>query len=383
MLDLALALQERGLVAEIVCPDRGILAARARGAGVAVFAIEKHGGFDHAAILRLRDHIKSAGLDIVHAHNGRTALIATLAVLLAGRGRTVLTQHFLEPARVSRSGWRGWLARLIHRWILTRAEHVVAISDAVRRRMLERREVQPSKATTVWNGINDPAAAVQRSPHEIRETFGIAMGAPLIVSAARLEPEKAVDVLIAAMAVVRRQFPQARCLVAGEGRLRHELQEKVNSSGLKGTVELIGFQSDVLALVHAADVFILPSPAEPFGLALVEAMALARPVVAARAGGPVEIVIDEISGLLVHPGDSAAMAQAIVRILDNPALAQRLGEAARQRFVDAFTAGRMGLEMAAVYRRTDNSDHEEVSVVGRTPTDLTSSSPIRNHGFRT
>lgn len=351
ILDLALALRAQGCPAEIACPGKGVLAERARQAGVPVWAVEKGCVMrDAAAVRRLRRRFRSGEVELVHSHNGRSALLAATAAALAGCGATVTTQHFLEPARTTRRGLRAWLGSAAHRWVLERAGRVVAISGPVRERILARREAPPEKVERVWNGISDPALAPLRDRAEVRADFGIAPAAPLVVSAARLETEKMVHVLIDAMAQLTRQMPEAKCVVAGEGRQRAALQEKIQSAGLVQSVRLAGFQEDVLSLVRAGDVFALPSAAEPFGLALVEAMALGRPVIGTRAGGPLEIIEEGVSGLLVPPADAAALSAALFRVLSEPGLAARLGAGGRARFEQHFTAPRMAGDMLAVYR---------------------------------
>ena len=115
------------------------------------------------------------------------------------------------------------------------------------------------------------------------------------------------------------------------------------------SIYLLGFRSDVAALMAACDIFVLPAPAEPFGLVLIEAMAMGKPVIAAAAGGPLEIVADGETGLLFEPGDAASLAAAMRRLLENPDLRQRMGQAGRRRYEEMFTAQRMAENMAAVY----------------------------------
>ena len=119
-----------------------------------------------------------------------------------------------------------------------------------------------------------------------------------------------------------------------------------------GAVRLLGFRSDVSVLMAACDIFVLPAPAEPFGLVIIEAMALGKPVIAAGAGGPVEIVVDGETGLLFEPGNSQSLAVAMQRLLIDAPLRQRMGEASRQRYAKFFTADQMAKKMLAVYSAT-------------------------------
>jgi glycosyltransferase involved in cell wall biosynthesis len=113
---------------------------------------------------------------------------------------------------------------------------------------------------------------------------------------------------------------------------------------------LLGFRSDVSALMAACDIIVLPAPAEPFGLVLIEAMALGKPVIAAAAGGPLEIVADGETGLLFEPGNAGSLAGAMGRLLADPDLRRRMGIAGRRRYAQKFTARRMAEKMQEVYQ---------------------------------
>ena len=350
ILDLAVGLRAESCSVEIVCPGRGILAARAMDVGIPVFGVEKGRGIDLPAIRRLSRRLRMKELDLVHAHNGRSALIATAAAAFAGHGQTVITEHFLQPARLRRRGLKKWAGSLFHRWITHRAACIVAISNAVRDGILARGQTESRKVRTIYNGIADPAINPLLDKAAVREALGMADRSPLIVTAVRLDLEKSVDVLIRAMVEVANAFPKARCIVAGEGCQRVALERLISGSGLQNVVKLVGFQKDVHSIFKASDVFVLPSPAEPFGLALVEAMALEIPVIAARAGGPAEIVEEGRSGLLVTPSSSGELANTLITVLSEPHLARRIAAGGRQRFAQCFTMQRMARELSDVYQ---------------------------------
>jgi hypothetical protein len=133
MLDLARGLRAAGAVPSIACPRVSVLGDRARGEGIDHIPVEKGGFIDWPAINAMRQKLRSGEVDIIHAHNGRTALIAALAVKLERRGSYVLTQHFLIPSRSTRRGLKAAISGAIHRWISRGAGHIIAISDASRR----------------------------------------------------------------------------------------------------------------------------------------------------------------------------------------------------------------------------------------------------------
>ena len=349
MLDLALALLALGVDARIGCPRPGALAARADAAGVPVIAIPKQGRIDRHAIGVLAGMLCGRQVDIVHAHNGRTHITAAAAVKKAGRGACIATQHFIHPARTTRSGPKAWIAAYLHHRATAQTARIVAISDAVREAAIARGDAPPGRITTVLNGSNPPDVANSPPPAKVFEGLGIPEDAPLILCAARLQEEKDIPTLIAAMRQVCERHAEARCLVAGEGDLRPALERQIAAGQLQERVRLLGFHADVPGLIRACDLFVLPSPAEPFGLVLLEAMALGRPVIATDSGGPREIVAQNQTGLLVPPKNPAALAEAICCLINDPQARAEMGAAGEARYRAQFTAARMAREMLALY----------------------------------
>ncbi len=349
MLDLAGALADLGVPVRVGCPAPSPLAEKVGMRGIEVVAIPKRGMVDFAAVKRIAGMLRSGEIDIVHAHNGRTHLAAALAVSRAGRGACVATQHFLFPSRVGRRGPKAWLSAAAHRWTTHRTARIVAISDAVKRAALARRDATQQQLHTVLNGMMAPDPAALRPAAAIRADLGLPADAPFIFCAARLEQEKDVPTLIDAMKPVAAAFPAVHCFIAGSGQERASIEAQIARHGLSPHVHLLGFRDDVLSLIRAADIFVLPSAVEGFGLVVLEAMALGVPVIAINAGGPCEIVEPGVTGLLTPPKDSHQLASALQQLLTDPPLRQRFGSAGAERFRQHFTAARMACETLAVY----------------------------------
>ncbi len=347
MLDLARSLRETRASVTLACPAPSPLAEAAQADGFSILAIPKQGLIDRNAVRILRRVLQEGSVDIIHAHNGRTALLAALAVSAAGRGQCLMTQHFLEPNHATLSGPRAWLSHAAHWWVVGRMFRILAISQSVRQAMLERGEAPDAKIVVVPNGITPPSVA---DPNPVRAALGIAADAPLVACVARLEQEKDVASLVQAMGEVLRQMPRACCLIAGDGAQREALAAQIARLGLEQNVFLLGFRQDAGNVMAAADLFVLPSLAEPFGLVILEAMALGKAVVATQAGGPLEIVVPGKTGLLVTPAAPHALAQAILQLLRDPDLRSAMGHQGQARYVAKFTAARMAQQTLAVYR---------------------------------
>ena len=349
ILDLAIGLRDRNVDVALACPEPSALGVHLAAHQLRQIAMQKGGIYDRAAIRMLADRLRRGELDVLHSHNGRTALIAAHAVRAARRGACVATQHFICPNHTSHRGLKKIVSSAMHAWVDRRTQGHVAISEAVRVAALERNPKRSHVIHVVPNGIVDPMLHSRRGDEDVRSEMGIDRASPMIVCTARLEAEKNVGDLINAMQVVVKATPCAICVLVGDGSLRSNLEQLVNDRGLKNSVRFTGFRADALSLIGAADVFVLPSVAEPFGLVILEAMALRRPVIAVNAGGPPEIVMNGETGWLTPPSDANAMANAVIRLLENPLERKSMGEKGRARFESRYTESRMAADMIKVY----------------------------------
>jgi glycosyltransferase involved in cell wall biosynthesis len=223
------------------------------------------------------------------------------------------------------------------------SHRIVAVSQHTADHMTAVERIDPGKISVIHNGI-DFDRVRPGSPEAvaaIRREWAPA-GGHLVVTAARLHPEKGYPQLFEAVEAVRRHLPgRLTLLVLGEGPFRAEFEARVKALNLESTVRFLGFRRDVHDFVAAADVFVLASLAEAFGLILAETLFLGTPVVATRAGGIPEIVRDGVDGLLVPPGDPAALGTALVRVLSDQALRGRLTGAGRARIQRDFGFDRL------------------------------------------
>ncbi len=184
--------------------------------------------------------------------------------------------------------------------------------------------------------------AVLPSPRSARVKLGLPLHGPLIGIVGRLQRWKGMHVLLDAMPQILQRYPDAHCVVVGgkhdlEPDYQEFLKAQIAGLGLSDRVFMAGLQRNVPEWMQAMDIFVHASDKEPFGIVIIEAMALGKPVVAGNAGGPTEIITDGVNGLLTAYGDADALAIAILRYLDDPELARTIGMAARQRALDFST----------------------------------------------
>ena len=327
----------------LLCRPSTVLHERAQAAGIPCYP-----GGNLADMVRL---LRQERFALIHAHDGNSKLHAVLAARLARTGtHVVATQHFVQPAYTQRGGWKGRVAKSIHYAVNGLVTAHIAVSRAVLEAALERREVRETGVTVIPNGIIIPDAVSPATISAKRTELGIPASVPVIATVARLSPEKGIASLLQAVAELRRSSPKFHLLIIGEGDLHSRLETEAATLDLQEQIHFLGFRPDVLDWVASSDIFVLPSLAEPFGIALVEAMALSKPTVAVCIGGPLEIVENGVTGLLVPPADPHSLAQAIQRLLEHPEQARTMGQAGQRRAAEHFSAAAMARRTEAVYQ---------------------------------
>ncbi|WP_165185035.1 glycosyltransferase [Caulobacter soli] len=202
----------------------------------------------------------------------------------------------------------------------TARTHYVCVGQHLADLAIER-GVPPERVHFVPNAVKPPTS--------LAAPFRDGVCAPRIVAAGRLHPKKGFDVLIAALAMLRDQGQAFDCEIAGEGDERPKLEGLIAEHGLEGRVRLVGWRGDVSAFLATGDVFAFPSYQEGFPLVLLEAMAVGLPAASSAIPGPVEMIAEGEDGVLVPPGDPAALAQALAGLIAAPEKAVALGAAAR------------------------------------------------------
>ena len=311
------------------------------------------GMFNLAGIITVANMLRNGEVDVIHAHNGRTSLVAICAKLLARRGKVVLTQHFIEPDYVNRTGVTGRLAGLVHHIILSNVDQHICISEAVKTSFLKRHdqtEVISDSVHVVQNGIDDVYESLDKLEcrKQLISELNLLHETRLILCVARLEPEKDVQALLRSVSKIDSSIP-FHCVIVGDGNERSRLEALVRDTKVQDKVSFLGFRDDVPSIMKAADIFVLPAPAEPFGLVVVEAMMAALPVIAINNGGPSEIVINEQTGFLVTPADVNAMLDALTKLLEDPNHCSTMGTQGHRRAEIVYSSAVMASNTSNVY----------------------------------
>lgn len=243
------------------------------------------------------------------------------------------------------------LERLANRF----TDLVIANSDAVRRDVLQQERLPAHKVVVIHNGVVVPTD--QGTLPAARRRLGLGDDVPLVGVVANLIQYKGHSTFLRAWRLVMDEMPRAQALLIGEGPMRPEIERVVNDLELGASVRLLGSRSDVSDLLDAVDLVVHPSLQEGFSNAILEAMAAGKAVVATAVGGNPEAVVEGVTGVLVRPGDVAALATAVVRLLKDPAARSRFGSAGRARVLEQFSVDSVVERYQAAYEALLRQTH--------------------------
>jgi glycosyltransferase involved in cell wall biosynthesis len=241
----------------------------------------------------------------------------------------------------------------VQRYACQFADRILVNAEAVKDWLLND-GYDESKITLIRNGVDLTRFDAPPEPERLRRELGLPDGTPLVAVVSRLTRLKGLEQFLEAAAAISVRVPDARFLVVGETNPAHvayltELKAYAERLGVADRVIFTGLRTDVPTLLASVNVSVMPSLNEALSNVLLESMAAGAPTVATRVGGTPEALVDGVTGLLVPPGDSAALTDAIVRLLEDPAMAAHLGRAARQRIADTFSVTRMVRSTEEIY----------------------------------
>lgn len=331
----------RGEPAVLVCPEGSVLHQMAVEAGMPVRAVRFGGDADLRFVPRLMRILREERPDVVHLHSRRGAdTLGLLAARLAGVGKVVVSRRVDDPVHP------GWLTRLRY----VRLPHrVVTVSKGIAR-VLEAAGVPAAHIRQVYSAIDFRAYQSSLDRAQARARLDLPPDVPVLVVIAQLIPRKGHRFLLQALPAILARYPGTRVLFAGEGESEAELRAQVSAGGWGEVVRFLGYRNDVGDVLRACDLLVHPATMEGFANVAMQAMAAGIPVVSSAVGGMPESVRDGVSGLLVPPQDPAALAAAVLRLLDDPALCQRLGQQGKAIVEREFNTDAMVEGNLAVYR---------------------------------
>lgn len=332
------------------CGGGGPLIPRLQAEGVRVVEIPEfcrppHPVRDLRVLVTLYQWLRRERFTLVHTHSTKAGVLGRLAARWAGAPVVLFTAHgwaFTE----GRSAWTRALLTQVERLVARVSDRIVCVSEYDRDLAIRLRVADPETLVTIRNGLDTGEFLTPADAGGIRDTLGAA-GDFLIASVGRLAAPKDPFTLISALRML--PDPRSRLLLIGSGSLRHAIERHIRAEGVAERVWLAGERTDVPAILREADVFVHSSHREGLPLVIIEAMLAGLPVVATNIGGIPELVDEGVTGILVPRDDPGALADALRRLMMDPALRRRIGTEGRDKALQAFSHDRMLADYLRLY----------------------------------
>jgi glycosyltransferase involved in cell wall biosynthesis len=313
---------------------------------LAEFSLQKP--YEWRSALRLARILREENIGILHSHLFGASLAASPI------GRMLRVPVIMETPHV-REAWRHGLIKghyFVDRIVCRFVDHYIAVSEANARYLINEKRLPANKVHVIHNGCDFKKFDFTRvAPRGMKQSLGFQEDDVVVLAIGRLEPQKGHRFLLEAHAQVVRQFPKTRLVCVGDGALRQDLEEETRNLQIQDSVRFVGYQSNVTEWLAMADMSVLPSLFEGLPLVGIESLAAERPMVATAVDGTTEIVVNEKTGLTVPPGDAQALADAILRLLQQPDLRRRLARLGRQWVLEHFSQDQQIRKTQELYLR--------------------------------
>ncbi len=294
----------------------------------------------------LSDFFRSENIDVVNSHSSRDSWLSGFAAKKAGVPLVIKTRHI--SARVS----RGWLTRLVYQQL---HDYIITTSNGIAEDMVRFNGFDPDRISAVPTGVDLSRFGTLAPEFDLRRELGLLPQARLIGMVSVLRSWKGHPDFLRAACEVKKKWPEAYFIIVGDGPRRTQIEEEILETEMEGFIFLIGHRDDIPQILHNLDVFVLPSYAnEGVPQALLQALAMERPVVATAVGGIPEVIVSGVHGILCEPQNPEELASKILQLLENQTQAQEMGRAGRQRVLERFSLENMVDRLEEIYYRMLN-----------------------------
>jgi glycosyltransferase involved in cell wall biosynthesis len=306
---------------------------------IPVYDAQMRGKADLGALVRLYNHIRTRPPTILHTSLFHANMPGRIIGSLVGVPIIISS----ERTMAMENEWRYQL----NRWTIGIVDRIVAVSENVGEFCINHIRLPAEKVVVIHNGVEIPSLSPD-AKEQARQLLGFPQEMLVCGAVSRLEPVKGISDLISAFTQIREK-QNAYLAIIGDGSLREHLESLAQDTGISNRIIWTGYRPDVLQLLPAFDLFIQPSHHEGLPNTVLEAMAAGLPVVATNVGGTPELVVDDKTGLLVHPGDPAGLAKAVSTLLENPERRGIMGRAGQRRVEQHFSVGEMVQKTEQLY----------------------------------
>ena len=328
----------------ILCLDQpiGPFGKQLKEKGYQINALKREPGFDLSLITQIRRYIMHHNVDVLHCHQYTPYVYGVLGSVFT-RTKVIFTEHGrFYPDR------RKFKRILVNPLLNLLTDHVTAISSATRNALIEFENFPGNKIRVIYNGIDDSRYILHQDPN-LKKSLGINDYACVLGTVARLDSIKNQAMMIKALKIILKHYPDTVLIIVGDGPERENLEKLTSQLELSSNVIFTGFREDAHLFYKIMDIFLLTSFSEGTAMTLLEAMASGVPCIVTDVGGNIEIVKDNETGFIIPSDDREALADKIILLLNNDELRKEMGRGSRLRFEANFTVDKMVKAYEAMY----------------------------------
>ena len=303
----------------------------------------RYNRFSLGIVLELYRLMKKKQIHVVRTHRYRSNLYGRLAAFLAGVPVIIASVH--DNYRTDKRPKR----RIMNRILSKITDKIVAVSEDVKEDIIRYDSINPSKIDVIPNGIDVERFNPEKNTTDIRKEFSLEDDDIVIGFIGRIVPAKGLEYLLNALPYLKEEFKSIKLLIVGEGSLVEKLKESAKKNNIFDNILFTGRRRDIPEILASINIFVMPSIAEGLPNALLEAMAMGKPIVTTEVGGIPEIVKNGFNGLLVPPRDTLSLSKAIKELISNDRLAAKLGQAARDLVHDNLSIKAIAQKWQSLY----------------------------------
>ncbi len=346
-LEVTKHLRNRGHHVWLACCNGSRLQQESERLGISTIALPVKGYVHPVLVHRLKKFLEKEKIQIIHSQLSKD--LATIVPAMKFTGKYI-------PIILSKRIGSGIMKKtLFHRFTYGNVSKVLAISSLIHRNVIETTPILPEKVITLHDAVDTnqfSLSGVDRN--KVRNEFGYTNEQVVIGFVGRFSPGKGQEEFIEAAAILKNKYPHVRFLMVGEAsygepQYFHDMKAMASRLGLDDVVTFAGFRRDIPEVMASFDIFAMPSHAESFGVVLIEAMAMERPVVSINTDGVLDVVVDGVTGIYVHPRKSNELAAAIGKLIENPSMRSQYGKAGRTRVLELFDQNKQITKIEEIY----------------------------------
>ncbi|MCK5127036.1 MAG: glycosyltransferase [candidate division Zixibacteria bacterium] len=340
--------QYKTINVSVIVLNHGKLEDKLVAKGVPVKVLDENSLGFFEIVSQVKKYAEENRFEILHTHRYKENIVGGM-VKKAGKVKyLVQTVHGLpEPFVGIKQLKTGFFSFINRRYIRKYVDVIHAVSSQIKTVLGD--IVSVDKIRVIYNSINLDDIKTRKQPEIIRSEFNIDSGSLILGTVGRLVPIKGFDILLQSFEEILKDIPSARLIIVGDGPQDEELKKLAKSLGHSDKVCFTGYREDALEIINCMDIFVLSSYNEGVPTVVLEAMALNKPVVSTAVGGVPEVIVNNVSGLLVESGNPEILADACIRVLTDDSLRIRFERNARQVIIDKFTSTAQGKYVKDIY----------------------------------